>query len=212
MSDQLIHGDCLNTLSLLESDSVDLVCTDPPYGDNCGYGRAGRTIAGNEHPLLGLSALAASYRLLKRNRACFFFLDAKHLAFVDFFVRRYTKFSIKEYLVWDKRTMGMGFGYRKRHEMILALEKGRASYNSAALANVLPFKRVSTPDHPHTKPVELLQALILHATRENDVVLDPFLGSGTTAIAAKATNRRYIGIERESGYVQLAKARLSRLA
>jgi DNA modification methylase len=70
---RIIHGDCLEELRRLPDNSVDLVCTDPPYGDNAGYGRAGRTIANNENPLVGLLALSASFRLLKNHRACFSF-------------------------------------------------------------------------------------------------------------------------------------------
>ena len=66
-----------------------------------------------------------------------------------------------------------------------------------------------TEEHPHKKPVELLQKLILQSTDHGDVVLDPFLGSGTTAVAAKLLGRHCIGIEREPAYVELARARVA---
>ncbi|WFU32390.1 site-specific DNA-methyltransferase [Bradyrhizobium brasilense] len=192
----------------MPSSSVDLVCTDPPYGDDAAYGRSQRTIIGNEHPLLGLIAIADCYRLLRRNRCCFVFLDAKHLAFVDTFVRRYTDYTIREYLVWDKCHIGMGRGFRKRHEMILALEKGSPTYNSDALPNVLASKRVSTNEHPHKKPIDLIKALISHVTLPGHVVLDPFVGSGTTALAAKELGRRYIAIERDAEHFRTAQTRI----
>jgi site-specific DNA-methyltransferase (adenine-specific) len=187
---RIIHGDCLEELKKLPDSSIDLVCADPPYGDNTGYGRARRTIASNENPLVGLLALSASYRVLKNHRACFFFVDAKHLPLVDIFIRRYTGFALKEYLVWDKRQFGMGQGYRKQHEMIVALEKRKPSYNSAGFPNVLSISRVRTAEHPHKKPVELIKLLIKHTTAEGDTVLDPFSGSGTTALAARELGRR----------------------
>ena len=79
--------------------------------------------------------------MLRRNRCCFFFLDAKHLAFVDAFVRRYTRYRIRSYCVWDKRMIGLGYGIRTRHEMILALEKGKPVYRSRGFANVLTHTR-----------------------------------------------------------------------
>ena len=199
----------LKSLRELPNESVDLICTDPPYGDNSGYGRSNRMILGNEHPLLGLMALAEGYRILRKNRCCFCFLEAKHLAFIDIFIRRYTSYRVKEYVVWDKKHIGMGQGFRKRHEMILVLEKGRATFNSSALPNVLTCTRVSTSLHPHTKPIDLIGTLIGHATKPGDVVLDPFLGSGTTAIAAKKLGRAFVGIECDERYIRIARQRLN---
>jgi site-specific DNA-methyltransferase (adenine-specific) len=209
MQDRLIHGDCLAALRQLPNESVDLICTDPPYGDNSGYGRSRRVIAGNEHPLVGLMALAEAYRILRKDCCCFCFLEAKHLALIDFFIRRYTSYCIKEYVVWDKKHIGMGRGFRKRHEMILVLEKGQATFNSAAVPNVLACVRVPTIHHPHTKPVALLETLIGRTTKPGDVVLDPFLGSGTTAVAAKKLGRIFIGIECDERYISVARQRLN---
>lgn len=64
-------------------------------------------------------------------------------------------------------------------------------------------------DHPTIKPLELVKRHILHATQENDIVLDTFLGSGTTAVACKETNRRYIGFEINEEYYKIAQDRLN---
>jgi hypothetical protein len=66
----------------------------------------------------------------------------------------------------------------------------------------------TTNPHPTVKPLRLMQYLITLGSRPGDVVLDPFLGSGTTAMAAKSLGRRYIGIERERAYVEIARARV----
>lgn len=63
--------------------------------------------------------------------------------------------------------------------------------------------------HPSQKPLDLIEKLIACATDEGDLVLDPFLGSGTTAAAAKNLNRRWIGIERDPAYIQIAEQRLA---
>jgi len=70
--------------------------------------------------------------------------------------------------------------------------------------NVLPSKN----NHPTVKPIELMSYLITLGSREGDVVVDPFVGSGTTCIAAKLLNRKYIGIEKEEDYAIIAKARI----
>lgn len=62
--------------------------------------------------------------------------------------------------------------------------------------------------HPTVKPLKLMSYLITLFSREGDIVLDPFVGSGTTCLAAKKLNRKYIGIEREAEYIEIAKARL----
>ena len=63
-------------------------------------------------------------------------------------------------------------------------------------------------DHPTQKPIPLVERFIRYGTREGEIVLDPFIGSGTTALAAKYTNRRFIGIEKQEKYVNLAQERL----
>lgn len=62
--------------------------------------------------------------------------------------------------------------------------------------------------HPTIKPLEIVQNLILNSSKENDIVLDPFLGSGTTAIACVKTNRRYIGFEVNESYFNISCDRL----
>jgi len=205
---ELIHGDCLEVLRRLPNASVDLICTDPPYGDNTGYGRQSRKIAGNENPLIGLLALAECYRLLKRDRAGFMFAGMRHVPLIDQFVRRYTEFRIKEWVVWDKELIGLGFGFRPQYEVVLALEKGKPRYNSRGFSNLVRVRRVSTKEHPHKKPERLVAALIAHATAPGDVVLDPFAGSGTTCVAAKTLGRGFIGIERDQVFLEVARKRL----
>ena len=66
----------------------------------------------------------------------------------------------------------------------------------------------SKNNHPTVKPIKLMEYLIKLVSKENAVILDPFLGSGTTAIACLKTNRKFIGIEKESDYVKIAEARI----
>ena len=135
-------------------------------------------------------------------------MNAKHQPLVDFFVRRYTQFAVREWLVWDKAWFGLGRGFRPQYEFIAVLEKGKPKYHSNAFANVLRFPRVVTKEHPHKKPTALLCAMIEHVTVPGDIVLDPFAGSGSTCVAAKMLGRRYVGIERDLGYVRIARRRI----
>lgn len=67
-------------------------------------------------------------------------------------------------------------------------------------------------EHPTIKPLELVKRHILHSTQPNDIVLDCFLGSGTTCVAAKETGRRYIGFEIDPTYYQIAQDRLNNIS
>src|SRR5207247_83634 len=84
--------------------------------------------------------------------------------------------------------------------------------NGAAQSNVLPFNRVGTCQlqHPTQKPVDLLAYLIARSTHEGGLVADPFMGSGSTCLAARATRRRYLGIELDQQWYELALQRMAR--
>jgi adenine-specific DNA-methyltransferase len=209
--DRVICGDASRILPQLPTRSIDLIVTDPPYGDNVSYGPKNVRIAGNEHPLLALSVMSLCYRLLKRDSTAYMFCSMRHLDFVRAFFERYTRFRVRDVLVWDKVTMNVGPAFRKQYECILVLEKGRPIYRDPRMLNLISVRRVRDSRHPHAKPVELIKLLIRHSSDEGAVVLDPFLGTGTTAIAARETGRRFVGIELDDGYCRVARSRLAML-
>jgi site-specific DNA-methyltransferase (adenine-specific) len=205
---RIICGDALQVLKDIPDRSADLIITDPPYGDNTSYGTLKRSIVGNEHPLIGLMALAEAYRILKQNTVAYMFCGIKHLTLIKLFFTMYTRYNIREVVIWDKISMGMGYGFRKQYECILVLEKGKPAYRNHSMLNVLRFKKVPTPDHPHTKPTDLIEKLIEHSSKESDVILDPFVGSGAIPLATRNLCRQFIGIEIEPRYCRLAEEEL----
>ncbi len=207
--DRILRGDAIELLKTLPSSSVDLMVTDPPYGNASSYGRNNRTILGDEHPLVGLAAVAACYRLLRRNATAYVFCGITHLAFVQHFIACYTRFRVRDVLVWDKVWMGMGRPFRRRFECILVLEKGRPRYRDQGLPDLLAVRRHFSPEHPHEKPVELLTRLIEMSSGEGDVVLDPFAGAGSTCVAAVLTGRHFLGIELAAEFVELGRRRVA---
>ena|ERR1041385_1325098 len=209
---QIICGDALRILKQLPDKSIDLVVTDPPYGDNIAYGSHNRTIAGNEHPLVALAVMAECYRVLKANTSAYMFCGSRHLGFLRTFFQNYSKYGMRDVLIWDKMLRGQAYGFRRQYECILVLEKGKPRYRSPGLSNVLRFQRVRAMRHPHEKPVELIETLIQQSSDEQDVVLDPCIGSGTTALAARELNRHFIGIDCDPSYYQIAKTRLQQVS
>jgi len=126
----------------------------------------------------------------------------------------------KMMVVWDKGPMGMGHHYRRSYETVLvAAVPGSAVkwYDTThrveniirpgayGIHKIIP----SANQHPTEKPVELMAHFIQLHTLSDNLILDPFLGSGTTAVAAKQLGRKFIGIEIEEKYCKIAKQRLS---
>lgn len=205
---RIIGGDAIDVIKQLPLKSVDLIVTDPPYGDNKAYGVHRTQIAGNEHPLIALQAMSRAYRTLKMHRTAYMFCGMRHLQFIRSFFTAYTSYKLRDVIIWDKVSMGVGFAFRKQYECILVFEKGKPLYRNPRMFNILRFQRVRSNLHPHAKPVELIKALILHSSDAGDVVLDPFAGSGTTGVAALQTGRRFVGAESDAGYCRAARARL----
>ncbi len=206
---RILQGDALSLMRDWPSQSVDLLLSDPPYGNAVAYGRARRTIIGDEHPLIGLQAVAAAYRLLKRNSTAYVFCAPNHLGLLEHFILRYTKFRMREVLVWNKKQVGFGYTFRRAYECILVLEKGEPTYYDTPIPNLLSYSRGDTKLHPHAKPLPLLERLIRSSSLPGDLVFDPFAGSGSTLLAAKNLDRNYLGVEIDEGYAQIARGRLA---
>jgi DNA modification methylase len=131
-------------------------------------------------------------------------------------------------IVWTKTNAGMGSLYRSQHELLPLFKKGQAPHvNNVALgrggrwrSNVWTYPGASSvgsdarrglQDHPTVKPVALLSDALLDLTDRGDMVLDPFLGSGSTLVAAEQTGRRCCGVELDPCYVDLIVRRYSEL-
>lgn len=125
----------------------------------------------------------------------------------------------KMMVVWDKGPMGMGHHYRRSYETVLVAQVPGAACkwydkthkvenvirpNSYGVRKIIP----SAEQHPTIKPVELMLCFVRWHTELSDIVLDPFLGSGTTAVAAVKLGRRFVGIEISMEYAQLAADRV----
>ncbi|HEX9776011.1 MAG TPA: site-specific DNA-methyltransferase [Actinomycetota bacterium] len=155
-----------------------------------------------------MAVVAQSYRLLKRNSVGFVFCGVHHLPLWDVFLRRYTRYRVREVLTWDKRNAGYGNVFRRAYENVLVLEKGAPVYHERSIPTLLSVPRVSAKAHPHAKPVALLEKLIRASTKEGDAVLDPFAGSGSTLVAAANLGRHFVGVEVDEVYAKIARQRL----
>lgn len=200
---KIIHGDCIEVMREMPCRCVDLIVTDPPYGDNVAYGFNNKTIKNNENPLINCSALVEMYRVLKLNSSLYLFTNWKHYPFLTEFISRYTKFKIRHLVVWKKHNFGLGWAFRHQYELILVLEKGKPKYNLKNFSDVQTCSHINHNklNHPHEKPIDLLKKMILHSSSEGNLVLDPFAGSGSTCKACEELDRKWIGIELDERWV-----------
>jgi DNA modification methylase len=204
---KIIHGDCIKIMKTFPSNFIDLIVTDPPYGDNIGYGWNNKKIKNNENPLINCFALVEMYRVLKRNSSLYLFTNWKHYPFLTEFVLRYTQFKIRHLLVWKKHNFGLGWAFRHQYELILVLEKGKPKYNLTNFSDVQSASHINhnKQTHPHEKPLDLLRKMIIHSSKEGDLVLDPFAGSGSTCKACEELKRKWIGIELDERWIRMAE-------
>ena len=127
-------------------------------------------------------------------------------------------FTVKNIIVWDKcrHTAGdLEAQYGKRYEFIIYANKGRAVFNEDVKRHVdiLRVARVTGNEqiHQNQKPVDLITKILNIHSKENDLVFDPFMGSGTTAVACHKLKRHYIGFELDKEYFDLANERLDKV-
>lgn len=231
----IYHGDCLEVMGSLEG-SIDVaaVVTDPPYcsgaATEAGKGgathqglrsetiRTGRfdwfdadnmTTQGLAWLLRGLAVQSA--KLLAKDGSLLAFCDWR-MAFAVGPAMESAGFRLRNLLVWDKGNFGCGTGFRPQHEMILHLTRRSPSFHAMDVGNVLKASRVGNKSkvHPTEKPVELIVDLVRVAAPPGGLVLDPFMGAGTTGIACLKTDRRFIGIEIDEAHCEAAAEKFDR--
>lgn len=199
----LSQDDAVNWLSMLDSASVDLLITDPPYESLEKHRKIGTTTrlkvsksSSNQWFEIFPNArfeelLREVYRVLKKNAHFYLFCDQETM-FVIKPIAEKIGFKFWKPIVWDKVSIGMGYHYRARHEYILFFEKGKRKLNDLSIPDILTHKRVYR-GYPTEKPVSLLEVLVAQSSREGELVVDPFFGSGSTLVAAKNLNRQFKG-------------------
>jgi len=203
-------------LKKIPDQSIDLVVTDPPYNmDYSGRGKVNSfdgflndNLTPEEHTEWFDGILQEFYRVLKEDTAVYIFIDFRNYARMFDIVKKY--FTIKNCIVWDKCSIGMGQSYRFQHEFIIYAIKGKPKLNFVKrnVSDVWHIKRASGYKHPTQKPLDIMMLPIEYSSKEEDVVLDPFVGSGTVAVACKALNRNFICSDVSKEYCDLSNERL----
>ena len=214
----VIQDDCLNILKQLPDKCIDLVLTDPPYNFQAGggglYKKRGnlqkiKDSFGTDfkpEPLLN-----ECERITKTMHGYFWCSKDIVRNYLNWAQDRKYGFNI---LMWHKNNPipANNNNFLPDTEYCIFIRGKNTTFNQG-----LPFKLYSkymitivepNNGHPTPKPLQLISKLILLSSKETDLILDPFLGSGTTAVAAKALKRNFIGIEISPKYCEIARQRL----
>ena len=225
MSDHsLFNADCLDILQKLEPESIDCVLCDPPY-NTTPYGCSG-TMGGiilqknfqdgrggfDNNSLTLDEYLPQIFRVMKERAHGY--LMTNDLNLVEFHLKlREHGFSVYRTLIWQKNTAISNQYYMSNHEYIIFFRKGGAkSINNCGTKSVLTFNNPKPKQHPTQKPVDLLEVLIRNSTKEGETVLDFAMGSGTTGMACMRANRKFVGIEIDKKYFDIASEQIIEFA
>ena len=225
---KLINGNCLDTLKNIPNESIDLIVTDPPYpttsrgnaGNSGGMlqkdiNKKGKVFTYNN---INCKEYAPEfYRLLKDGSHCY--VMTNHINLIDM-LNTFTDvgFHFIKSLIWNKGNKIMGQYYMSQYEYILFFRKGKGKkINNCGTSDILSISNKKTKDkdgkniHDTEKPVELMEVLVNNSSQENELVLDPFMGVGSTGLACIKNNRNFIGIEIDEKYFDIAKNRIEEI-
>ena len=213
---ELMQGDCLELMNQIPDGSVDMVLTDPPYGMD--YQSNRRVVSEkfvkikNDKTLEWVDDfIDQCHRVMKTDSALYFFCSWHNMDYFKVAIER--KFKLKNILVWVKNNHGSGdlkAGFAPKHEFIFYAHKGRSLFREKRISDVLEFPKIHSSKllHPTEKNVDMLELLTRQNSDSGQIVLDPFMGSGTTGVACANTCRKFICIEMDEKYFEIAKNRV----
>jgi site-specific DNA-methyltransferase (adenine-specific) len=204
---RVTHGDCIDVMKGMPSKTVDFILTDPPYLVSY-VDRSGRSVKNDDNDRWIDPAFAQMHRVLKDNQfAVSFYAWNK----VDRFVEAWKKagFRIAGHIVFTKKYASSARFMSYQHEQAYLLAKGNPQAPLNPPPDVISWTYTGNRLHPTQKPVGIFMPLIEAFTKPGDTVLDPFSGSGSTLVAARDLDRRFIGVEMDETHHRTASLRLA---
>jgi site-specific DNA-methyltransferase (adenine-specific) len=214
----LAVADAVEWLAAMRSESIDVLITDPAY-ESLEKHRAVGTTTRLKHSKASSNdwfkvfpnarfgeLFAEAFRVLRPDTHFYLYCDAETM-FVARPEAEKAGFRFWKPLVWDKRTIGMGYHYRARYEFILFFEKGKRRLNDLGVADIISVPRIHG-GYPAEKPAAVSEVLVRQSSDPGELVADPFMGSGSVGVAALRLGRRFVGTDLNPQAVRLAADRL----
>lgn len=231
---QLICGDAILAMAQLPAESCDLIVADPPYNLGKNYGNNFDLRAWKEYKSFTRNWVSAANRLLKKTGSIYIFMGVRFISHLFLILEEEFNMFFNGWITWHY-TQGMGrkTGFSPRHEDILYFTKtpnytfnldeirvpqkyyrARNNMSGANPGDVWQFSHVhycssERQPHPTQKPEALLARIISASSNVGDLVLDPFVGSGTSCRVAQVLGRRWLGIDINPDYIDMTHTRLA---
>ena len=231
---QIKNGDALSLLKDIKDKSVDLIIADPPYNLGKDYGNNYDFKGFEDYLEFSKQWIEQAHRVLKNNGTIYVFMGVRFISYLYDILNRDFKMFFNSWICWHY-TQGIGkkTGFSPRHDDILMFNKTkkfifnldniripqkyyrhRNNMRGANPGDVWEFSHVhycneNRQNHPTQKPEGLIERMILASTNENDIVLDPFAGSGTVLRVCQQLKRKCTGFEMNPEYVKLISKRLN---
>ena len=219
--------DCLEGMKQIPDNSIDLAVTDPPYNTGMQGNNSKQWLSHffNDkfspeiYKKLAEDVSSELFRVLKQDKAIYIFINWKSLSV---WIESLEKagFKVKNVIIWDKVVHGLNYqNYAYTYEMIIFAVKGRFfPHNKNGIDEFyrdiwhirrnLNNESEKIEHHETQKAIEVVKLPLKHASKPGDIILDPFMGSGTTAIVCKMLDRHFIGFETIKEYCDIANNRL----
>lgn len=231
---KVLSGNALDLFETIADESVDLIIADPPYNLGKNYGNNSDSMGFDDYLTFSKQWLSDAKRVLSPTGAIYVFMGVRFISYLYNILEKDLAMLFNSWIVWHY-TQGIGktIGFSPRHDDILLFTKSknytfnldsvrvpqkyyraRNNMRGANPGDVWEFSHVhycstNRQSHPTQKPEGLIERMILASSNEEDLVLDPFAGSGTTLRVCQQLNRSAIGFEINPEYVSITKERLA---
>lgn len=217
---KLYNGNSVELLKEIPDNSIDLLVTDPPYRtisggidkNTCKW--EGSILEKNDGKIFAENNvnhkewIELCYKKLKDNTHAYIMTNLLNL----FELKRIAEevgFCLHNLLIWEKNNAVFNKWYMKNCEYTLFLWKGKAKFiNDLGSKTVAFFENPTNKIHPTEKPVSLMEFYIRNSSNKGDMILDPFMGSGSTGVASLNLDRQFIGMELDEEYFNVACERI----
>lgn len=202
----------MELMSRIQSKSIDLLLTDPPFGMDfqSNYRKVKHEKIKGDVSLDWFPKWIKEIKRVMKEDAHLYIFCSFHK--VDVFKQEIEKyFNVKNILIWEKNNTGMGdlYGdYAPKYEMIIFCSNGNKKLKGRRDSNIIKAKKTGNEHHPTEKPINLMEYFIEKSSDVDDLVMDCFSGSGSTAIACHNTNRNFIGCEINTDFFKTSMQRI----